>query len=480
MSKFADRFRVREPKRVLGDSERRKIHDSALDILNSTGVKVLSGVAREALKHEGANVEDGTATVRLDPDLVNSLLRRMPSKFVLAGRTEEHDLPLDGRHHYYTTDGCGISVWDQKTRSRRKSTLEDIRRTAILGDWLPYLSIYEPMVVAHDSPPKTHVLVGLREAMLNTCKHIETESTTTPEEARAQVKMAAAVVGGEEELRERHYLSAMVCTVSPLVLDEGATDAAMVWAENHVPVNITGMASMGLSGPATVAGSLVVNHAETIALACAMQAHSPGSPVLYGSVQSSMDPRTGAYNPGSPETLMLSVGNVEMAKHLGIPCSAGGTGGSARIPGLRQSIENALLSPPLAGAGCEIMNGIGLADGSTLLSYEQMMLDHEIVGLCLNAYRDFEVNDETIALDLIEKVGIGGSYLSEMHTLRNVRQFHVPLLWDMSSFDSWVEGGKRDLMETAGQMAEKVISEHRPDELDAGTVSQLDDIIGSF
>jgi trimethylamine--corrinoid protein Co-methyltransferase len=480
MSTFADRFRVREPQRVFADSERKKIHDSALEVLEDTGVKVLSRVARDSLKREGASVDDVTGIVKFAPDLVGSLLEKIPSSIVLAGRTEEYDLPLDGRHHYYTTDGCGISVWEHATQSRRKSTLEDIRKTAVLGDWLPYLSIYEPMVVAHDAPPKTHVLMGLKEAMQNTSKHMETESTTTPDEARAQVKMAAAVVGGEEELRKRHYLSAMVCTVSPLVLDEGATDAAMVWAESHVPVHITGMASMGLSGPATVAGSLVVNHAETVALACAMQAHSPGSPVLYGSVQSSMDPKTGAYNPGSPETLLLSIGNVEMAKHLGIPCSAGGTGGSARIPGLRQSIENALLSPPLAGAGCEIMNGIGLADGSTLLSYEQMMLDHEMVGLCLNAYRDIDVSDETIALDLIKKVGIGRTYLSEMHTLKKVRDFYTPLLWDMSSFEAWEEGGKRDLMDVAGEKAAKVISEHEPERLDAGISRQLQDIIGAF
>lgn len=480
MSMFADRFKVREPRSFMKDSDRKKIHDSALDILENTGIRVMSPVARDSLKRAGAAVDDKTNVVKFSPDLVNSLMSKAPSSIVLAGRTKDYDLPLDRRHHYYTTDGCGIAVWDPRTKSRRQSVLEDIRKTAVLGDALPYLSIFEPMVVAHDISSKTHVLEGLKVGMENTTKHIETESTTTPEEARAQVKMAAAVVGSEEELRKRHYISAMVCTISPLVLDGGATDAAMVWAENHVPVHITGMASMGLSGPATVAGSLVVNHAETMALACAMQAHEPGAPFLYGSVQSSMDPKTGAYNSGAPETIMLSIGNVEMAKYLDVPCSAGGMGGSARTPGLRQSVENAVLSPPLAAVGCEIMNGIGLADGSTLLSFAQMVIDNEIVALVLNSNRDIEVNDESVSLDLIKKVGIGRNYLGEMHTVKHVKDFYMSTLWNMSSYESWEESGKRDLMDVAEEKAQKMLSEHQPEKLDGARLSALKKVIDEF
>ncbi len=477
---FADRFRVMEPKNFIKDSDRKKIHDAALDVLETTGIKVHSSVARESLKRAGAIVDDKTSVVKYPANLVGALLKKIPSKIVLAGRTEEYDLPLDRRHQYHTTDGCGIHVWDNKTKSRRESTLEDIRKTAVLGDWLPYLSIYEPMVVANDMPSDKHVLMGLKTAMENTSKHIETESTTTPEEARAQVEMAAAVVGSKDELKERHYLSAMVCTVSPLILDGGATDAAMVWAENHVPVHITGMASMGLTGPATVAGSLVVNHAETMALACAMQAHEPGAPLLYGSVQSSMDPRTGGYNSGAPETILISIGDAEMAKYLNLPCSAGGIGGSSRIPGLRVSIENAILTSPLITAGSEVMNGIGLADGSTLLSYEQMMLDHEIVGLAVNSQKEIEVNDDTLALNVIKNVGIGKNYLSEMHTLKKVRNFYLPMLWDMSPFESWVEGGRKDLMDVAGEKAQKVISEHKPEKLDGEISSKLKKVVDDF
>ena len=480
MSTFADRFRVREPMSFLKESERKKIHDAALDVMENVGVKVMSDVASDSLKKAGADVDEKTRVVKWPAGLVDSLMSKAPSSFVLAGRTEEYDLPLDRRHHYYTTDGCGIAVWDPKTKSRSRSTLADITKTAIIGDALEYLSIYEPMVVAHDMPSRTHVLHGLKEAMENTTKHIETESTTTPEEARAQVKMAAAVVGSPEELRKRHYMSAMVCTISPLVLDGGATDAAMVWAENHVPVHITGMASMGLSGPATVAGSLVVNHAETLALASAMQAHDPGAPFLYGSVQSSMDPKTGAYNAGAPETILLSVGNVEMAKYLKVPCSAGGLGGSARVPGLRLSIENSVLAPPMALAGSEVMNGIGLADGSTLLSYEQMLIDNEIVGLVIHSNRDFEVSDESVSLDLIKKVGIGRNYLGELHTVKHVKDFYMPGLWDMSPYESWAASGKRNLTEDAGTKVEKILAEHKPEKMDPSVSGAIKKVIDEF
>jgi len=223
---------------LMSHADKKKIHEAALEVMEDVGVRIHSVTARKALREAGALVDDKTEVVRFPVSVVNSLTRRIPKTITLAGRTKEFDLPLDGTHCYYTTDGCGVHVWEPRTRTRRPSVLEDIRRTAVISDYLPYVSVYEPMVVAHDVPQKVHVVRGVQVAMENTSKHILTESTSNPEEARTQVRMAAEVVGSVEELRKRHYLSAMVCTVSPLVLEGPTTEAAMVWAENHVPVHI--------------------------------------------------------------------------------------------------------------------------------------------------------------------------------------------------------------------------------------------------
>jgi trimethylamine--corrinoid protein Co-methyltransferase len=480
MPSFEKRFKVREPTSIFKQEDKKSIHEGALHIMERTGIRIPCSRARSDLQKAGALVDDKSMVVRFPKEVVLSLIKSVPSTIVLAGRTKEFDLPVDGTHHYYTTDGCGISVWDEKTKTKRNSTLADITRTAVIGDWLPYVSIYEPMVVANDVPAEKHVVMGMREALKNTQKHIETESTTKPEEARAQVRMAAEVVGGTEELRNRHYISAMVCTTAPLQLEELATEDALVWAENHVPVHITAMGQMGLTGPATVVGDLVICHAETLALAAVMQAHERGAPLLYGSVLSSMDPKTGAVNFGSPETMMLAAGSSEMARYVKWPCSCGGIGPGAAVPGVQASVENSTMALLCAMTGSEIMNGVGLVDNSTVLSYEQLMIDNDIVGLTIAACKDIPADTDALALDIIEKVGIGGTYLAEMHTLRHAREFYAPLIWSKDSYDSWVKRGRKDVMQVAKEKADSILKEHRPVPLDNDVSRGIDAIVEGF
>ena len=464
----------------MSENDKRQIHEAALDVMEKTGVRVHSKNARKILKAAGCIVDDKNPDVRFPKDVVKTLTSKAPSKIVLAGRTKEFDLPCDGSHSYYTTDGCGIAVWDAKTGTRRKSVLEDIRKTSVISDWLPYLSIYEPMVVSYDVPEKMHVVEGMRVAMNNTQKHILTESTTTLEEARAQVKMAAEVVGGVEELKKRHYISAMLCTMSPFMLDGTATDAAMIWAENHVPIHITGMAQAGISGPVTIAGDLVVNHAETLAVVCIMQAHAPGSPQIYGSVLSSMDPRTGSYMGGSPESALLCSAAVQMARYSKLPNSVGGLGSGAKIPGIQASLENSISAMWCAEVGGEIVNGFGVPDGSTLLSYEQLMLDNEIAGNVLRIFKGFDVNQETLAVDLIKKVGIGGSYLAQMHTIKHMKEIYIPVLWDSDPYDMWMKKGGKSPMDIAREKCEWVLGKHKPAPLEASVAKGLNAIVKDF
>lgn len=482
MSDFSERFKVRMARPILRDEEKKKIHEGALDVLETVGIRMHSKTARDALKIAGAIVDEKLAIVRIPQSLTKSLISKIPSKIVLAGREKEFDLPVDGTHCYFTTDGCGITVWNQKTKTRRLSVLQDIIDSAHIGDYLQFCSIYEPMVVAHDVPQNMHVASGMREAFRITRKHIETESTSNPEEAKLQIQMASEIVGGMEELRKRHLISAMVCTMSPLTFDGNATEAAMVWAEAHVPVHITGMAQMGISGPATIAGNLVVNHAETLALACAMQAHSPGCPTIYGSVLSNMDPKTGAFLGGSPESILLGATSHEMAKYVNMPSACGGMGSSSRIPGIQATLENSLFGLMGASVCAEINNGIGLVSGSTMLSYEQLVIDNEIAGMAVSCCREIPIDEETLHLELIKDVGIlgmgakKGNYLNQKETMIEARQFYQSMLFNSKPFEEWEAKGKKDDMTLAKEKADWILENHKPILLDEDTLSRIDRI----
>jgi trimethylamine--corrinoid protein Co-methyltransferase len=237
------------------------------------------------------------------------------------------------------------------------------------------------------------------------------------------------------------------------------------------------MAQTGVSGPASIAGDLVVNHAETLAVICMLEAHEPGAPAIYGSVLSGMDPKTGSYMGSSPESDLLAIGSIEMAKYLHLPDSVGGFGSTAKIPGVQASLEHMLSAVVCANYGGEVVNGLGEPAGSTLLSYEQILLDHEIAAMIIKVYQGFRVDADELAVELIEKVGIGGSYLAQRHTLDRVRQMSVPLLWDTSPYDRWVAKGKQDPMAAAREKTEWILKNHEPKPLPTGTITALDRIV---
>ncbi len=482
MTSFADRFRIRKPATILSEQDKKMIHEAGLEIMETVGVRVHSAMAKASLKKAGAIVDEKTSVVKFPTALTKSLISKVPKGIVLAGREKEFDLPLDGRHAYFTTDGCGISVWDQKTRSRRQSVLQDIVDTTIISDYLTYLSIYEPMVVAHDVPEKVHVIAAMKEAFRLTQKHITSESTSNPEEARLQIKMASEIVGGIEELRKRHLMSAMVCTMSPLTLDGNATDAAMIWADAKVPIHITGMAMAGISSPATIAGNLVVNHAETLALTAAIQARSPGAPAIYGSVISNMNPKTGAIQLASPESLVLCVAAGEMGHYVNMP-SYGGVGSNAKTPGMWSSFENGMVALGNTVFGQEINNGIGMLDCSTVLSYEQMIIDDDIMGRALVAAREVQVNENTLHMDMIKEVGIlgmgakKGNYLSEKATMMEAREFYLSPIFGSEPYDQWVSKGKKDDLTLAKERADWILKNHQPVQLDKTTLGTLTKIV---
>lgn len=220
-----------------------------------------------------------------------------------------------------------------------------------------------------------------------------------------------------------------------------------------------------------------MNHAETLAVVCMLEAHEPGAPTIYGSVLSGMDPKTGAYMGSSPESDLLAIGSIEMAKYLGLPDSVGGFGSTAKIPGVQASLEHMLSAVVCANYGGEVVNGLGEPAGSTLLSYEQILLDHEIAAMIIKVYQGFRVGADELAVDLIEKVGIGGSYLAQRHTLDRVRQMSVPMLWDTSPYDSWVAKGKKDPMEVAREKTDWILKNHTPQPLSKATVTALDGIV---
>ena len=291
---------------ILSKADIQSIHTATLDIIEKVGVRFPSEKALQLWESFGAKVDRQTSIVKIPGNIIENALNLAPSAYTLSARNPSQDLPLDGNHVFVGTDGCGVEVLDIYNGQRRTSNLQDVADIARVADTLEEVAFHWVAVSAQDKPPATRGLYELLAVWENSTKHVQTESIYNEREARARtIEMAAAIAGGKAELRERPVLSMMQCTASPLGHDGGSLDAALLAAEAGIPVGFMTMASCLTTGPATMAGNLVVGNAEVISATALLQLAFPGAPVFYAAAQTASDLRTGAYTGGGPEDLLV-------------------------------------------------------------------------------------------------------------------------------------------------------------------------------
>jgi len=463
---------------ILSDEDVERIHTATLDVIENTGVRFPSEKALDIWEAHGATVDRETMIVKAPGHIIESALKKAPPEYTLAARNLSQDLPLDGNHVYVGTDGCGVEVNDLYSGERRRSCWQDVADIARVADYLEEIAFHWVAVSAQDRPVETRGIHELRAIWENSTKHVQTESIVTEREARLAIEMAAAIAGGREALRQRPVLSIMQCTASPLGQDGGSVEAALVSAEAGVPVGFMTMASCLTTGPATMAGNLVVGNAEVIAATALIQLAYPGAPVFYAAAQTASDLRTGAYTGGGPEDFLFGAATNVLADYYNIPLSMGSFATGAKEPNWQAGIENSLSTFMASIVMSDMLLGVGLLHGSRIWSYEQMLMDCEIFDLVRKTLAGIEVNDETLALDAIHSVGASGNFLTLKHTRKHMREIWLPEYMDRRPYNVWDE--KRDgAPDWARAKAQNILSTHEPEPLDAGLSRELARIIAS-
>ena len=462
--------------RILRPEDIRRIHETTLEIVETIGVKFPSARALDIWEAHGARVDRATQVVKIPAALLESALRTAPPTYTLAARDPSQDLPLDGNHVYVGTDGCGFEVIDIATGEKRRSTIRDVADIARVADDLEDVAFHWVPVSAQDCPPETRGLHEILAIWSNSTKHVQTESIYSGREARAAVEMAAVLAGGREALRKRPLLSLMQCTISPLAQDSGSLEAALAGAEAGCPVGFMTMASCGYSGPATMAGDLAMGNAEVLSALALIQLAFPGAPVYYAAAQTAMDLRSGAYTGGGPEDFLFGAASNELAKFYHLPLSMGSFATGAKEPDWQAGLENSLSTFMASAAMSDMLLGVGLLNGSTIWSFEQMIMDCEIFGIIRKMMEGIPVNDETLALEAIRQTGPKGDFLTNDHTLRNMRGLWLSKLLDRRPYSVW-EGKKDGARDWARDRAKAILAAHRPVPLDPKLEAEMKKII---
>ncbi len=462
---------------ILTEADLQRIHWGTLHILETTGVQVDSDASRKLLKENGAEVDDRTRVVRFPAHLVEEALAKKSTSITLAGRDPKFDAKLDGNHSYVTANGNGAVTVDFETGRRRSSTKEDVAKTSRIIDFLPNVHIHWPMVSSMDQHPSTVHLHDLDASLNNTQKHVMYETGVTLKDAKNLTEMGYIAAGGEKEFRRRPLTSCLQCTFAPLQLDAGVMDASLHFAEAGVPLVFFGMPQPGATGPATLVGSLVVGNAEVLAALTIVQLHAPGAAVIYGMGNAPLDMKTTVRSGGSPEHALSSAMATELAHWYKMP-SCVGVSATAKVPGDQAVFEyyTGLVGPLLAGA--DLMCGIGLLEDSATLHYEQIVVDDEIAAAIARLIRGEHADDDTLALDVIEKVGPGKNFLAQRHTMAHLRTEHfMPGLVDRRAYDSWATDGSKSLADRAREKTKWILANHTVPPLEPEIQKRLQAVI---
>ncbi len=435
------------------------IHNASLQVLEKTGIKVLSKDALDILKKAGAKVDYGTNRATLPRQLVEEALKMAPKTVTYGARNPKYDFMLNKQEPHFCTDGDPPFILDWETGKRRYSTTEDIAKCAIIADYLDHAHLTWVMLAATDVPAPMQGLVSICTCLRNTEKHVEDEALSG-RSAQYLVEIATAIVGDSKRLRERPIISAVQCPFSPLTYDKGITEGAIVLGKAGIPVVLYPLPLSGATGPVTPAGTMVVANADVLGGLVIQQFANPGAPVVYSAGAGTLNFKTGAMGE-APEDALMQLGLGQLASYYGLPNERPVFYGASK---LTQSQSNhhtveALITHLLMDPAPDIVLGLGGLKGAT--SLEAMVIDNEIVDYALKFTRGIEVNETTLALDVIDNAGPGGHFLTEEHTLEHFRDRWMPRI-DMNSFSETNKEGAESLGELAHEKVKEILAKHKP------------------
>jgi len=442
----------------LSQDELDAIHNASLEVLENAGIKVMSDKALDILKKAGAKVDYEANHATIPGDLVEEALKRAPKTITCAARNPKYDFVLNKQEPHFCTGGTPPFMIDGETGERRYSTSEDIARCAVIADYLDHVDVVWRMVTATEVPEPMQGIVGMYTCLSNMEKHFG-GGAMSGKEAQYAIEIAAAIVGGMEELKRRPIISAIECPFSPLTYDKGIAEASIEYAKAGVPVVIYTLPMMGATGPATLPGAMVINNAEFLGGLVIQEFASPGAPVVHAIDVSTMDFKTGIMC-GSPEGQLMDIGLAQLAYRYGLPTLKAASGGSSRTLDAQAGYSKAIsLITCMLTAPDIILGLVGLGDGTCP---EAMVFGNDIMDYALRFIQGFEVNDDALAVDIINKVGPGGSFLGEKHTLEHFRERWIPR-FTVDSFEAWQRKGSKSIAQVAKEKTEEILATHKPE-----------------
>jgi len=464
--------------KLLSNENVRRIHSASLEVLGTKGVRVMRDGALNMLERAGAKVDYHTKQVLFPSELVEQSIERAPKTILFAARNKKYDLVLSpgGITYTRTVTGSAGYIDDLTTGKYRKILLSDVKDWARLVDALENVN-YCSGIFASDVPLATrdiHIFIAMLE---NTEKHLQfsAEESGSTENFKYIIRLASAVAGGKEELRKRPIFNILTTAFSPLEYNEVTVDMLLMAGEYGIPVELATCPIAGATGPVTPVGVVLLANVELLAGVVIAEVANPGAPLVLAPRVYFLNMREGNVLGGCVESAMVAAMQAQVFNECyGIPTCLSGPGTDAMLSDEQSMIERVYHTLLPALAGVNVLACAGLVEQASTVSPIQLVIDNEILAMTLRILRGFSVDNDSLGIKTIDKVGPGGNFLTENHTLKYFRtEYLMPPIFNRMCRENWEKSNIKDFKARAKNRVLDILGEHQSSPLDKNLAKEL-------
>jgi len=462
---------------TLSESEITKIHYATLDILKNTGSNVFNEEALSLLKKAGCRVSGNL--VKVPPHIVEKSILTAPKQITIFNRNGKAAMFLEDKNIYFGTGPTTPFSLDVFTGERRMTTVEDIKMHTKVSETLKNIDFVMPMGSATDVSKEISDIYEFISAVKYTTKPI-TFIAWNKKNLKAVIEIADIFSGSLDDLIEKPFIIQFSEPTSPLTHTKDAVDKLLYSAEIGIPVAYFPCNTMGGTGPMSIYGSIVQSNAESLMGLILSQLKREGTPFIIGGCGIPLNMSNGLLSVGAPEYYLTMSAYAAVCQYYKIPMFGLGGQSDSKVIDEQAAIEMTLHTFMSALSGINMIDGLAQLESCILGSIEMVVLLDEVIESIKRLLNGVDTGSDKEIRELINKVGPGGQYVSEEHTLKNFRSVWFPTLFDRNNYSRWNEEGSLNLKQRLNKKTREIIFNLQKEEPVKETLSSIDKVMAKY
>ncbi|MFC2145043.1 trimethylamine methyltransferase family protein [Actinomycetota bacterium] len=459
--------------KILSKSQIEEIVSTAFEILYRVGVEVNDEETLDLLNGAGCIIKG--KKVFIPNSLVKECLSYTPSKISVSDRNGKLAMELEKDKPYFGTGSECPYMLDPFNGNRRQWLYEDIENAAKISDYLQNIDFHMSLGLLSGVNNMTYDRYQLVAMLKNTEKPIVSTAIDV-NGLKDMFNVCSILTDGEDNFKLRPNFVLYIETISPLIHSREVLEKIKFAADKSIPTIYTNAVNAGATGPVTLAGTIALGAAEYLSGVVIAQLIKKGAPIIGGGTLFAMDMSTGVASYGSTENYLMDAAMTEVCQYLGLPVFSLCGCSSSKVFDGQATMEAMYSTMTAALSGANLIHDIGYLEDGLCGSFEQLVVTDEIIGMVKRFISGIKVDKNTLALDIIEKIGPGGNFLSEDHTFKNFKnEMFMPELIDRSVFANWKKAGSKTLETRVNEKVKEILSTYQPEPIEDNKMAQIEE-----